>query len=191
MEVRVGTLNVGTMTGKGRELADMMERRNVDILCIQETTWKGSKARRTGGGLKLFYHGVDGRRNWVEIMLKEEHAKSVLEVKRVSDRVMSMKLETECVMMNIVSAYAPQVGCEVEEEEEFWSEFNGHVGEDDEEVMGRYGVKVRSVEGQMVMEFEKRMEIAVNTMVYNNDGDVQSCCNYRGTKLRVKKSRDD
>ena len=35
--IRVGTLNIGTMTGRGRELADMMERRNVDILCLQET----------------------------------------------------------------------------------------------------------------------------------------------------------
>ena len=41
--VRVGTLNIGTMTGRGRELADMMERRNVDILCLQETKWKGSR----------------------------------------------------------------------------------------------------------------------------------------------------
>ena len=32
------------MTGWG-ELADMMEKRNVDILCLQETKWKGSKAR--------------------------------------------------------------------------------------------------------------------------------------------------
>ena len=37
MEVKVGTLNVGTMTGKGRELADMMVKRKVDILCVQET----------------------------------------------------------------------------------------------------------------------------------------------------------
>ena len=35
--IRVGTLNIGTMTGRGRELADMMEQRNVDILCLQET----------------------------------------------------------------------------------------------------------------------------------------------------------
>ena len=35
--IRVGTLNIGTMIGRGRELADMMERRNVDILCLQET----------------------------------------------------------------------------------------------------------------------------------------------------------
>ena len=45
-------LNIGTMTGRGRELADMMERKNVDILYLQETKWKGSKARNIGGGKK-------------------------------------------------------------------------------------------------------------------------------------------
>ncbi|KAK3545620.1 hypothetical protein QTP70_008239 [Hemibagrus guttatus] len=39
--------------GKGRELADMMERRKVDILCVQETRWKGSKARSIGAGFNL------------------------------------------------------------------------------------------------------------------------------------------
>ena len=53
--IRMGTLNIGTMTGRGRELADLMERRNLDILCLQETKWKGSKARNIGGGCKLFH----------------------------------------------------------------------------------------------------------------------------------------
>ena len=48
----VGTLNIGTMTGSGRELADLMEQRNVDILCLKETKWKGSKARNIGDGCK-------------------------------------------------------------------------------------------------------------------------------------------
>ena len=52
--IRMGTLNIGTMTGRERELADMMGRRNVDILCPQETKWKGSKARNIGGGCKIF-----------------------------------------------------------------------------------------------------------------------------------------
>ncbi|KAK3553911.1 hypothetical protein QTP70_015303, partial [Hemibagrus guttatus] len=175
--LRIGTLNVGTMTGKGRELADMMERRKVDILCVQETRWKGSKARSIGAGFKLFYYGVDSKRNGVGVVLKEEFVRNVLEVKRVSDRVMSLKLEIEGVMLNVVSGYAPQVGCELEEKERFWSEldevmesiptgervviganFNGHVGEGntgDEEVMGKelrkgIGVKERDLEGQMV-----------------------------------------
>ena len=42
-------LNIETMTGKGRELADMMERRNVDTLCLQKTKRKESKVRNIGG----------------------------------------------------------------------------------------------------------------------------------------------
>ena len=41
--IRVGTLYIGTMTRRGRELEDIMERRNVDILCQQETKGKGVK----------------------------------------------------------------------------------------------------------------------------------------------------
>ncbi|KAK3531499.1 hypothetical protein QTP70_023281 [Hemibagrus guttatus] len=160
-----------------------MERRKVDILCVQETRWKGSKARSIGAGFKLFYYGVDSKRNGVGVVLKEEFVRNVLEVKRVSDRVMSLELEIEGVMLNVVSGYAPQVGCELEEKERFWSEldevmesiptgervvigadFNGHVGEgntDDEEVMGKFGVKERNLEGQMVVDFAKRMDMAV------------------------------
>ncbi|KAK3533658.1 hypothetical protein QTP70_024032 [Hemibagrus guttatus] len=85
-----------------------MERRKVDILCVQETRWKGSKARSIGAGFKLFYYGVDSKRNGVGVVLKEEFVRNVLEVKRVSDRVMSLKLEIEGVMLNVVSGYAPQ-----------------------------------------------------------------------------------
>ncbi|KAK3572428.1 hypothetical protein QTP86_032647 [Hemibagrus guttatus] len=96
---------------------------------------------------------------------------------------MSLKLEIEGVMLNVVSGYAPQVGCELGEKERFWSEldevmesiptgervvigadFNGHVGEGnrgDEEVMGKFGVKERNLEGQMVVDFAKRMDMAV------------------------------
>ena len=45
VRVRVGTLNVGTMTGRGSELADLMERRKVGVLCVQENRWKGNTAK--------------------------------------------------------------------------------------------------------------------------------------------------
>ena len=176
-------MNVGTMTGKGKELADMMERRKVDILCVQEVKWKGSKAKNIGGGFKLLYHGVETKRNGVGVVLKEEYSKNVVEVRRVSDRLMTVKLEIDGVMLNVTSAYAPQAGCEMEEKEDFWSEldeeiervpggervvigadFNGHVGEGnrgDEEVMGRHGAKERNLEGQSIVDFAKRMEMAI------------------------------
>ena len=71
---------------------DLMERRNVDILCLQETKWKGSKTRNIGGVCKLFYNGADGGRIGIGIVVREKLAESVLEVKRVSDRLMAMKL---------------------------------------------------------------------------------------------------
>ncbi|KAK3511889.1 hypothetical protein QTP70_027488, partial [Hemibagrus guttatus] len=145
-------------TWKGRELADMMERRKVDILCVQETRWKGCKAHSIGAGFKLFYYGVDSKRNGVGVVLKEEFVRNVLEVKRVSDRVMSLKVEIEGVMLNVVSGYAPQVRVVI------GADFNGHVGEGnrgDEEVMGKFGVKERNLEGQMVVDFAERMDMGV------------------------------
>lgn len=64
IDVRVATLYVGTMTGKGREIADMAQRRNVDVLpvCVQETKWNGSKVDSFGARFQLVCHGVDKKR---------------------------------------------------------------------------------------------------------------------------------
>lgn len=48
----------------------------------------------------------------------------VVEVKRVPDRIMSLKLEIDGVMLNVVSVYALQVGCQLEEKEGFWSKLD-------------------------------------------------------------------
>ena len=70
--MRVGTLNVRTMTGRGRELADLMERRKVGVLSVQETPWTGDKARELGGYCKLYYSGADESvRNGVGIVLSK------------------------------------------------------------------------------------------------------------------------
>ena len=70
-EEAVGSVQRKTLTHKGGylkywnndwKLADMMEQRNVDILCLQETKWKGSKPRNIGGGCKLFYNEADGKK---------------------------------------------------------------------------------------------------------------------------------
>ncbi|KAG2459970.1 CFDP2 protein, partial [Polypterus senegalus] len=87
---------------------------------------------------------------------------------------MIMKLEIGGMMMNIVTAYAPQVRCAMGEKEDFWSEldevmnsvpkgqkvvigadFNGHVGE------GNSGDEERNEGGQRIVDFAKRMDMAV------------------------------
>ena len=44
-EVRMGSLNVGTMEGKALEVVEMMKRRQMEVLCVQATKWKGDRAR--------------------------------------------------------------------------------------------------------------------------------------------------
>ena len=45
----IASLNIGTMTGKSRELADLMKTRRI-VMCLQETRWGGNKARELGDG---------------------------------------------------------------------------------------------------------------------------------------------
>ena len=103
-----------------------------------------------------------------------------------------MKLEVKGSILNIVSAYAPQVNYSMEEINDFWedldglikiilkeesivlgADLNGHVGEENignEEIMGRYDAGTRNKEESMVVDFGKRMNLAiVNTYLKKKD----------------------
>ena len=91
-------------------------------------------------------------------------------------------------MLNVSSAYALQVGCIREEKEAFWldldetvekipknerivvgADLNGQVEEGnngDEECMGRHGLGRRNNEGQAVVDFAKRKELAITHTYY-------------------------
>ena len=50
-------------------------------------------------GFKLYSHGVHRKRNGVSVILNEDNAKNFVEVKRVFDRVIKMKLEIKDLKM--------------------------------------------------------------------------------------------
>ena len=52
---RMTTWNIGSMTGRGRELAEEMHKRRIDVMCVQETRFRGNAARELGGDYKLVY----------------------------------------------------------------------------------------------------------------------------------------
>ena len=92
-EIRIGSLNVGSMTGRSREVVDVMERRKVDILCVQETRWRGNKAKDIGSGYKLLYSGADERgRSGVGIVCSKEVKENIVGVEKKSERIMTLKL---------------------------------------------------------------------------------------------------
>ena len=96
-----------------------MEQRGVDILCVQETRWKGEKARCIRGGCKMWYCGSENKKNGVGIILKKEHVDRVVELWRVTDRIICLKMELDGITLNVISAYAQQVGCIREKRKHF------------------------------------------------------------------------
>ncbi|VDO95796.1 unnamed protein product [Heligmosomoides polygyrus] len=73
-----------------------MKQRRIRVLCLQETRWKGAKARKIGEGVKLYYNGEDTKRNGVGIAA----------VQRISDHIMSLRLDTKEGYWTVVSVYA-------------------------------------------------------------------------------------
>ena len=124
-------------------------------------------------------------------MVREEVAENFLEVKRVSDRLMAMKLEVKESILDIVRAYAPQVNNSMEEKNDFCEDLdgliksvpkqesivlgadrNGHVGKGNignEEIMGRYGAGMKNKKGSMVVDFAKRMDLAIVNTYFKKD----------------------
>jgi exonuclease III len=108
--VRVGIWNVGLFTGKLREVVDTMIRRCVNILCVQETKWKGQKAKEVEDtGFKLWYIENTSTKNGVSIVLDKSFKDGVVDIKRQGDRIILVKLLVGDLVFNVISAYAPQI----------------------------------------------------------------------------------
>ena len=77
-----------------------------------------------GDGYKLIYHGETNTRNGVGIILGEKLIDHVLQVNRKSDRIMRIQLVIAEKKKNMISVYAPQVGCAEDEKLKFWEELD-------------------------------------------------------------------
>jgi len=188
------------MTGRSGEVADALERRKVKVCCIQETRWKGEGARilrtKTGGKYKLFWKGCSEGVSGVGVIISEEFIDKVVKVVRVSERLMMLKLIVGKCLVNVVAAYAPQVGRSQEEKDNFWEavwnvieeikeseeiiiggDLNGHVGKESDGyggVHGGQGYGVRNA-GERILEFCEAAEMIVcNTQFRKADSKLIS-----------------
>jgi hypothetical protein len=92
IRIRLGSWNVGSLIGKLRELVDVAIRRRVNILCVQETKWKGQKAKEVeGSGFKLWYTGTISGRNGVDILIDKSLKDRVVDVRRQGDRIILVR----------------------------------------------------------------------------------------------------
>jgi hypothetical protein len=81
--LRVGTWNVGSLTGKLREIVNTMIMRRMNILCVQEMKWKEQKVKEVEDiGFKLWYIGTTTNKNGVDIVLDRSLKDGVVDIKR-------------------------------------------------------------------------------------------------------------
>ena len=107
--IRLGSWNIGSLTGKLRELVNTATRRRVNILCMQETKWKGQNAKEVDNiGFKLWYIGIVANRNGVGVLIDKSLKNSVVGVRRQGDRIILVKLVIGDMVLNVISAYAPK-----------------------------------------------------------------------------------
>ena len=128
----------------------------------------------------------------VGVVVAERWVNEVVEVKRICETMMVIKLRIDKSLINIFSVYAPQAGRSLEEKEQFYvtlgkirseisrdervvicGDFNGHVGKEAdgfEGVHGGYSFGVRNAEGEMLLEFAEGAEMLVaNTCFMKKD----------------------
>ena len=136
----------------------------------------------------MWCSGSGNKKNVVGIILKKEHVDRVVKSWSVTDRDICLKMELDGVVLIVISAYAPQVGCIRNEKQAFWLDLdetvekmpknerivvgvdlNGHVKEEnnvDEECTGRHGLEKRNNEGQAGVDFAKKMELTITNTYF-------------------------
>ena len=172
------------MTGRSAEVAESLQRRKVDIACIKETRWAGSKAQEIGCGYKFFYFGETSSKSGIGIAVNANLLDGILEIKPISDRLMWIKIVNRENKRTyaIVVAYAPQSSCPEAMNLEFRNsledcvndlardtiviiggDFNGHVGKNaqEDDSHGNNGYGMRNASGENIIQFANAMEMTI------------------------------
>ncbi len=110
------------MEGEAWDVVDKMKRRNMEVLCVQETKWKGDGARKMAEGYKMLHAGGDGRSNSVGIIVNVDISKEVVRVERSQGRIIAVWMMISKQMVCVICVYGPQTGRTEAEKEAFRGE---------------------------------------------------------------------
>nr|GEU88478.1 hypothetical protein [Tanacetum cinerariifolium] len=174
-----GGLGGYSETRRGRRVEAF---RRIRVGSWNETKWKGSSNKEVNG-YKLWYTDSHTARNGVGVILRASLMDKVVYVNRCSDRIISLTLVIEGEIVNVISAYAPQVGLREEEKKAFRDSFdevvqetptdqrlilgadlNGHILATIQGYSGAhggFGYGVRNEEGRSILDFTTAHNLAV------------------------------
>ena len=180
--LRVATWNVGTLKSRSAEVLETLSRRRIDICGVQEHRWKGGITANQVRTLKgkdckyrFYYCAHESGFGGVGVLLAENWADKVIEVQRISDRILLLKLIIGKAILTFISVYAPQSNLPEALKELFYDQlqhavakvpaseilipvgdWNGHVGTAAgvyQEAHGGHGFGSRNADGERILEF--------------------------------------
>ncbi|XP_016481669.2 uncharacterized protein LOC107802651 [Nicotiana tabacum] len=176
--LRVGSWNIENLTGKSIELAKILQKRKINIACVQETRCVGLKAR-DADGFKLWVSGRERDKNGVGILVDRDLTELVIEVRRVNDMLMAIKLVVGGSTLNMISATRIKW---------VWTrklrgasgknltggDFNGHIratsgGYDG--VHSGFGFGVRNGGGTSLLDYAKAFDLVIANSCFTKKGE--------------------
>jgi hypothetical protein len=80
-----------------------------------------------GSDFKLWYTGITSGRNGVGILIDKSLKDGVVDVRRQGDRIILVRLVIRDLVLNVISAYAPQVGLSESSKSQFWEDLDSMV----------------------------------------------------------------
>ena len=124
-------------------------------------------------------------------MIDKSLKNSVVGVRRQGDRIILVKLVVGDMVLNVISAYAPQVGLDESAKRQFWEDLdgliravpsseklfiggdvNGHVGTTSvcfEAVHGGFGYGSRNQEGEEVLDFTVAFDLMIANTFFRKE----------------------
>lgn len=130
-KTKKGIINIGTWNVRGtneegavRNLVEIMEKYNIDILALQET-----KQKETGistiKGYNFFNSGGEDRYLGVGFIVSKEVKESIIDFEAISNRVCKMRIQGKYRKITICNIHAPTEDKDVREKNEFYEEIGG------------------------------------------------------------------
>ena len=161
---------------------------------LQKVRYKNEGVRKLRGGdfeYKLYWKGEETGRGGVGLMVKHDLIESVMEVRRVSPRIISIDIVVNEKVVTVISVYAPQSGWSEEEKEKFYEDltaevqsrhgisfvlgdFNGHVGRSSlgyDGLHGGFGWGERNRDGERILEFADSLDMVVGNTFFKKDDE--------------------
>ena len=174
-KVHIASLIVGTMHGRASEIAETLDRREIDICAVQEKLWRGCSTLFITDKhcrYKSFWSGDNCGFGEIGILVPEKWIEKIISVDRTSSRHMSLRFLIGRKILYIISLDAPQSGLSESLKNNFFfnllgsisvvpsqemllvcGDLNGHVGKTSsgfKGIHGGHGYGIRNSEGTRV-----------------------------------------